>query len=288
MTWASLFLALPLFLATATAAVSLNEFTNVGYSGYYTDIATLAGEESYCCLPADRPTFFSGTNGPLKEDLSVDFRGPLFLKQFAAYYSDNSDLIIFINLNKYKKGISAASLPTILGADNLIESNQEPAGVYRGSVPAIWFLNAKILRTAQYGNSSCWGSGYGEFDAFEVMNETEYRNLYSLILTYQGTNNIYGGMSTPGHFERDLKGTIVSISPPQTASASGNSVPSTPVNGGNGGNGGGNGGNSGGFGSTIGGGICVGIGGGALISNSSAPAVLPGFLLTLLSLGVIV
>lgn len=102
MTWASTFLALPLFLATTTAAVSLNEFTNVGYSGYYTDIATLAGEESYCCLPADRPTFFSGTNGPLNEDLSVDFRGPLFLKQFAAYYSDNSDLIIFINLNKYK------------------------------------------------------------------------------------------------------------------------------------------------------------------------------------------
>lgn len=77
----------------------------------------------------------------------------------------------------------------------------------------------------------------------------------------------------------------VSISPPQTAGASGNSVPSTPANGGNGG---GNGGNSGGFGSTIGGGICVGIGGGVFITNSPAPAVLPGFLLTLLSLGVIV
>lgn len=61
--------------------------------------------------------------------------------------------------------------------------------MYRGSVPAIWFLNANFPRTSQYGKSSCWGSGYGEFDALEVMNETEYRNLYSLILTYQGTNN---------------------------------------------------------------------------------------------------
>jgi len=39
------------------------------------------------------------------------------------------------------------------------------------NMPAIWILNAQIPRTLQYGNAdcSCWGSGCGEFDMFEVL-----------------------------------------------------------------------------------------------------------------------
>lgn len=39
------------------------------------------------------------------------------------------------------------------------------------NMPAIWMLNAQIPRTLQYGNEdcSCWGSGCGEFDMFEVL-----------------------------------------------------------------------------------------------------------------------
>jgi hypothetical protein len=39
------------------------------------------------------------------------------------------------------------------------------------NMPAIWVLNAQIPRTLQYGNQdcSCWGSGCGEFDMFEVL-----------------------------------------------------------------------------------------------------------------------
>ena len=37
------------------------------------------------------------------------------------------------------------------------------------NMPAIWFLNAQIPRTLQYGNCSCWSSGCGEFDSFEVL-----------------------------------------------------------------------------------------------------------------------
>jgi len=39
------------------------------------------------------------------------------------------------------------------------------------NMPAIWALNAQIPRTLQYGNASCscWTSGCGEFDIFEVL-----------------------------------------------------------------------------------------------------------------------
>ncbi|KAK5467509.1 target of Sbf [Exophiala xenobiotica] len=36
-------------------------------------------------------------------------------------------------------------------------------------MPAAWMLNALIPRTQQYGNCSCWTSGCGEFDIFEVL-----------------------------------------------------------------------------------------------------------------------
>ena len=39
------------------------------------------------------------------------------------------------------------------------------------NMPAIWALNAQIPRTLQYGNPacSCWTSGCGEFDMYEVL-----------------------------------------------------------------------------------------------------------------------
>lgn len=37
------------------------------------------------------------------------------------------------------------------------------------NMPAIWALNAKVPRTQQYGACSCWDSGCGEFDIFEVL-----------------------------------------------------------------------------------------------------------------------
>lgn len=40
-----------------------------------------------------------------------------------------------------------------------------------GDMPAIWLLNAQIPRTLQYGKAacSCWTTGCGEFDIFEVL-----------------------------------------------------------------------------------------------------------------------
>lgn len=44
---------------------------------------------------------------------------------------------------------------------------------FNADMPSLWLLNAKIPRTQQYGNCSCWGGigkgGCGEFDIVEVL-----------------------------------------------------------------------------------------------------------------------
>ena len=42
---------------------------------------------------------------------------------------------------------------------------------YNQDMPAVWLLNAKIPRTLQYGEAtcSCWKTGCGELDLFEVL-----------------------------------------------------------------------------------------------------------------------
>lgn len=79
------------------------------------------------------------------------------------------------------------------------------------NMPAIWLLNAHIARTGQYpsdGTCSCWSSGCGEFDVFEVLNTTEANHLYTTIHDFQGTDNIETGISVPGYIERDTESTM--------------------------------------------------------------------------------
>ncbi|OBA13813.1 uncharacterized protein OGAPODRAFT_41473, partial [Ogataea polymorpha] len=73
------------------------------------------------------------------------------------------------------------------------------------NMPAIWLLNAHIPRTAQYptnANCSCWSSGCGEFDIFEILNTTEALHFYSTIHDYQGTDDIETGLANEGYLER--------------------------------------------------------------------------------------
>jgi hypothetical protein len=70
--------------------------------------------------------------------------------------------------------------------------------------PAWWFLNAAIPRTLQYGNDknnipcSCWSTGCGEFDAFEVLGRGEERAKS----TIHRQGNIEGGDSN--YFKRPV------------------------------------------------------------------------------------
>jgi hypothetical protein len=70
--------------------------------------------------------------------------------------------------------------------------------------PAWWFLNAAIPRMLQYGNDkngipcSCWSTGCGEFDAFEVLGRGEERAKS----TIHRQGNIEGGDSN--YFRRPV------------------------------------------------------------------------------------
>lgn len=49
---------------------------------------------------------------------------------------------------------------------------------FNANMPALWVLNAQVPRTSQYGTNpdcSCWTSGYGEFDLFEVLDSGNFR-----------------------------------------------------------------------------------------------------------------
>ena len=78
-------------------------------------------------------------------------------------------------------------------------------------MPAIWLLNDHIARTSQYptnANCSCWASGCGEYDIFEVMNGTQRNHLYSTFHTFQGIENLAVGIQSYGYIPRDTKNTM--------------------------------------------------------------------------------
>jgi hypothetical protein len=74
--------------------------------------------------------------------------------------------------------------------------------------PAWWFLNAAIPRILQYGNDrnnipcSCWSTGCGEFDAFEVLGNGEERAKSTL----HRQGNLEGGDSN--YFKRPVGRTV--------------------------------------------------------------------------------
>ena len=89
----------------------------------------------------------------------------------------------------------------------LMEFSMPMSGCTSGGapdMPAIWMLNAQIPRTLQYGfpNCSCWTSGCGELDLFEVLS---MGNTYATT-TLHLTSGCGGG--TPNYFSRPTSKTI--------------------------------------------------------------------------------
>ncbi|KAJ9610559.1 target of Sbf [Cladophialophora chaetospira] len=71
---------------------------------------------------------------------------------------------------------------------------------FNGDMPAAWVLNAQIPRTIQYGNCSCWTSGCGEFDVFEVLDSGN-----------QKCKSTWHGINAKGDsnwFQRPTRGTM--------------------------------------------------------------------------------
>ncbi|CCF59067.1 hypothetical protein KAFR_0G00340 [Kazachstania africana CBS 2517] len=282
-----------------TSEYEMLEFTNVGFTGTFQPVSELLDiyNSSCTCEVGERVTF-SGTNAPLSHYLSVHFRGPLSLKKFGYYYSDNyiigesssdswtrgayydsesqttSNVTFLTKAGKYSpclakaltyatsNGTSAADSSTVLESENYISSDEEytifssvecpesgldnDCGVYREGIPAyygfydttkmflfefemptdtnntaetvssydmpaIWLLNDHIPRTSQYPsnvNCSCWESGCGEFDIFEVTKSAATNELYSTFHTYQGISNIEEGIPSEGWLERTTGATM--------------------------------------------------------------------------------
>lgn len=280
------------------------EFSNVGFAGSYTPVKKMTGitNNNTCTCEVGDKIWFDGANAPLSDYLSVHFRGPLMLNDFAyytsenyyvgtsdssnlsdwsrhAYYGSNSQTaenVTFLNnggedspcLGKAlsyagSDGVSTASKPTVLEGKSLITSDQEfsifsniscpksdpkkGCGVYRSGIPAyygfggvtkmflfnfsmptekqansssfefydmpaIWLLNDQIPRTSQYptnANCSCWASGCGEYDIFEVMNGTEANHLYSTFHTFQGIEYLGFGIQSYGYIPRRTTGNMI-------------------------------------------------------------------------------
>ncbi|QLL34751.1 hypothetical protein HG536_0H01260 [Torulaspora globosa] len=81
---------------------------------------------------------------------------------------------------------------------------------YNQDMPAIWFLNAKIPRTLQYGKSecSCWKTGCGEFDLFEILSPGSDK-LITHVHDGQGSDGTStGGGGTQDYFQRPTSGTM--------------------------------------------------------------------------------
>lgn len=81
----------------------------------------------------------------------------------------------------------------------------DDSGAFNANMPAIWMLNAQIPRTVQYPKNpdcSCWASGCGEFDLFEVLTSPEGSSMMKS--TLHGT--VQGGDSD--YFNRPFTGTM--------------------------------------------------------------------------------
>ncbi|ODV58322.1 Toh1p ASCRUDRAFT_10359 [Ascoidea rubescens DSM 1968] len=294
-----LIIAFKSLMTSASSEYGVLEFSNLGYDGTYYQVSELndpTSDSCSCAIDTDNPVSFSGSNAPLNEELSVHFRGPLILNQFAYYVSENFDFyssssssnknwsrqayfsgsdqiaenVTFLTnagedstcLGKAlayadTDGISLSSSSRILNNNTLINSDEEFAifsniscedsginndcGVYRDNIPAfhgyygkiklflfefkmpnessvsetnassynmpaIWLLNSRIPRTSQYptnSSCSCWRSGCGEFDIFEILNTTDVEDLYTTIHNYQGTDDIESGLPIYGYIKRD-------------------------------------------------------------------------------------
>lgn len=65
---------------------------------------------------------------------------------------------------------------------------------FNGDMPGIWLLNAQIPLTSQYGTNpecSCWTSGCGEFDLFEVLDTGNFRCKSTLHMAPAGGSSDY-------------------------------------------------------------------------------------------------
>lgn len=86
------------------------------------------------------------------------------------------------------------------------DGTRNAPGEINKNMPAIWMLHADIPRVMQYANPpecSCWTTGCGEFDLFEVLDSGNKRMKSTLHADQKGGSSDY--------FERPTSGTIKGV-----------------------------------------------------------------------------
>lgn len=181
---------------------------------------TGAGDSSPCLGKA---LTFASENGTGKADDSTILESNNLL-------ASDEEVIIFSNVSCPKSGydkgcgVYRSGIPAYYGFEGdtkmfLFEftmptaTEKNSSSIDNYDMPAIWLLNDHIPRTAQYpssssSNCSCWASGCGEFDIFEVMNGTEKNHLYSTFHTFQGIEDLGTGIQAGGYIARDTSATM--------------------------------------------------------------------------------
>lgn len=81
---------------------------------------------------------------------------------------------------------------------------------FNGDMPAVWMLNARIPRTLQYGDSSCscWASGCGELDLFEILSTGSDKCITTLHDSQGAVNGNGGGAGSSDYFSRPTSGSV--------------------------------------------------------------------------------
>lgn len=109
-------------------------------------------------------------------DLKTGSASPQILAD--ALIDDNSEVIIYSDkpctgdtCGAYRPGTVAYHGFGGQSKMFLLEFNMPMSGKtgFNMDMPAVWMLNAAIPRTQQYGDCSCWKTGCGEWDVFEVL-----------------------------------------------------------------------------------------------------------------------
>ena len=158
---------------------------------------------SYCgsdgISGAGSPQVLADTVIPSNKEFSI-FTSEKCQGDSCGYYRPGSTAYHGFDGN-YKAFAFEFSMPSDAGSNAVIN----------GDMPAIWMLNAQIPRTLQYGNGacSCWSTGCGEFDIFEVLNSgNEF--LTSHLHTGQGAASLAnnGGGGTADYIARPVSGTL--------------------------------------------------------------------------------
>ncbi|ODV81544.1 uncharacterized protein CANTADRAFT_44147 [Suhomyces tanzawaensis NRRL Y-17324] len=81
---------------------------------------------------------------------------------------------------------------------------------FNQDMPAIWMLNAKVPRTLQYGNAqcSCWSTGCGELDLFEVLAAGSDKCVNHLHDGQGKDGSAQGGGGSSDYFKRPTSGSL--------------------------------------------------------------------------------